>query len=268
MKNHPLFNDDPENIERATRDIGFINIYEFQGSKRVALTNQWEPEELQTLEDLYAAVGAGNFELIGRDRIKKTIVDRAMIALKAPKNAQNQDHSDEPPQNRYRPEPPAAPAVPTVPSMQGGGITIPPGTDPTMAMFMMLVTTQQQQNAAQLAAQREDSRINMQSMTQLLVGFTSAQAQMVTGLAGALNGGARAPGDGSSADAFMKGVETMGNLVQGLREGSEEAEPKALNIGEVAKNIADSLGAVRDIAKATSGVTSGTAGAVIPPGGP
>jgi hypothetical protein len=59
-----------------------------------------------------------------------------------------------------------------------------------------------------------------------------------------------------AATAFMQGVETMGNLVQGLKEGAGEVkEPQGPGLGEVVKNIADSLGAVRDIARATSGVT-------------
>jgi len=266
MKNHPLFNDDPDNLDRMSRDIGFINIYEFQGSKRVALTNQWDPEELQTLEDVYAAVGAGNFELVGRDALNKRIVDRQMIALKSPRGAAPEKPQSEEPQRAYRPEP-VAPAQPSQPMMQGGGFSIPSGMDPTMAMFLMLTQSQSQQAQAQLQAQREDARAANATMAQLFGLFTQSQASMVTGLASALGGnrGGSGSGEVGAADAFMKGVETMGSLMAGVKEGAAEAnEEKPLNLGDIAKNIAESLGAVRDISRTASGMT----GAPIEPGIP
>jgi hypothetical protein len=264
MKSHPLFNDDPDNIDRMSRDIGFINIYEFQGSKRVALTNQWEPEELQTLEDVYAAVGAGNFELVGRDALNKRIVDRQMIALKPPRGATQERSPVEDAPRNFRPEP-AAPAVQSAPTMQGGGFSIPSGMDPTMAMFLMLTQSQTQQAQAQLNAQREDARAANATMAQLFGLFTQSQASMVTGLASALGGNRGGAPEVGAADAFMKGVETMGSLMAGVKEGAAEvAEEKPLNLGDIAKNIADSLGAVRDISRTASGMT----GAPIDPGIP
>jgi hypothetical protein len=271
MKNHPLFNDDPDNTERAARDIGFINIYEFQGSKRVALTNTWDPEELQTLEDVFAVTGPGNFELIGRDSINKRIVDRQMISLKAPRGMPERPAVAEEQRRPFRTEPMPS-AQPAQPIMQGGGFSIPSGMDPTMAMFLMLTQSQSAQASAQLAAQREDARAANATMAQLFGTFAQSQASMVTGLAAALGGPRSAPssgGDIGAADAFMKGVETMGQLLQGVKEGAAEAaEPKGPGLADVAKNIADSLGAVRDIARATTGMGNPVSTEPVIPTGP
>ena len=264
MINHPLFNEDDGNEERAARDIGYINIRQFEGSKAITLPNQWDPEELQTAEDLVNAVGFGRFELIGRHARTKRVVDRVMIELRAPKGtaaappepAQQQRNWQPPEQQQYQVQQP--------PSMVAGGIQIPPGMDPQMAMMITMMTTSQQSTNAMLMAQREDSRFNAQQMTTLMLGFTDAQARMITGLVSGLSG--RAPGGGTdtTADAFLKGVELMGQIRAGMAEGGGEGgEGKAPVWSDIAQNIAESLKAVRDIANLTS---TTPAAPIVPPG--
>jgi hypothetical protein len=273
VKDHPLFNDDPNDIERRERNIGFINIVEFDGSKKTTLPNQWEPEELQTAEDVYNAVGGpGRFELVGRDTNTKRVVDRCMIILKAKNGA-----------NAAAPAAPAAPreeprSSTAQPMMTAGGMTIPSGMDPSLAMVLSLVAAQNQQSAAMLAAQREDNKTYMSQQVQLMLGMTNANTQLVTGLVTGLSqafGNRPAPGGSdSAAEAFIKGVETMVSLHAGIKEGEEEKNgPTPKNDWtQISANIVESIKGIRDVAQATNAVTSVAAGGngagQMPPAGP
>lgn len=259
MKNHPLFCDDPDNEERCGRDICFIQVFRFNGTKRTAIPKIFEAEELTSIEALYEQTGAGAFELIARDKNNRLIVDRCRIEIEGV--AQPQQAAPPPPAAVVAaPEPP--PHQPGVSMLQGMGIQIPQSADPqTSLMFMILAQQQQSQQAA-----REDARASQNNLAQIFASFNAAQSQMVVGLAQAFGnrGGPTAGGESGTETGFIKGIETMAALVSGQREQeAAAAEDKPLNLGEVAKNIAQSLGAVRDIAQATSG-----SGPVIPPGGP
>lgn len=260
MKNHPLFCDDPDNEERCGRDICFIQVFRFSGAKRTAIPKHFDAEDLMSIEDLHAATNktGGAFELIGRDKNNRLIVDRCRIEIET----EEPQHQAAPPPAAVvaAPEPP--PPQPGVSMLQGMGIQIPQSADPqTSLMFMILAQQQQSQQAA-----REDARASQNNLAQIFASFNAAQSQMVVGLAQAFGnrGGPPAGGESGTETGFIKGIETMAALVSGQREQeAAAAEDKPLNLGEVAKNIAQSLGAVRDIAQATSGT-----GPVIPPGGP
>jgi len=261
MKNHPLFCDDPDNDERMGRDICFIQVFRFAGTKRTAVPRIFEAEELMSIEALYEATGktGGAFELMGRDKDNRRIVDRCRIEI------EGMGPPEPPP-----PPPPAAvvaspelpPPQPGVSMLQGMGLQIPQNADPmTSLMFMVLAQGQQAQQAA-----REDARASQANLSQIFTSFNAAQSNMVVGLAQAFGsrGAGAPPGESGTENGFIKGIETMAALVSGQREQEQAAaEDKPLNIGEVAKNIAQSLGAVRDIAQATSG-----SGPIIPPGTP
>ncbi len=258
MKNHPLFCDDPDNEEKCERDICFIQIFRFTGTKRTAIPKIYNAEDLLSIEALYEETGAGTFEIWGRDKNNRLIVDRCRIEIEGV--AQPQQAATPPAAVVATPEPP--PPQPGVSMLQGMGIQIPQSADPqTSLMFMILAQQQQSQQAA-----REDARASQNNLAQIFASFNAAQSQMVVGLAQAFGnrGGPPVGGESGTENAFIKGVETMSALVGGMREQeAAAAEDKPLNLGEVAKNIAQSLGAVRDIAQATSG-----SGPVIPPGGP
>lgn len=263
MINHPLFNDDDSNEEKQSRDIGYINIRQFEGSRGVMLVGQWEPEQLQTAEDIYNAVGAGHFELIGRHARTNKIVDRVSITVKMPRSLNEPPPKPEPrnPDLRLEPPPPPAP-----PSMQAGNIVIPPGMDPQTAMMVTMMALGNQQNAAQLQAAREDSRHHSTQQTQLMLGLVQSFSAMTTGLAAALSGHGQPSQSGanSNVDAFLKGIETMADLRAGMKEEQEESKPTPWN--EVTRNIADGIRNIVEVAKVANAVTP--SGPVVPPGVP
>lgn len=257
MKDHPLFNDDENDIERRARDIGFINIHEFKGGKRVTLPQQYEPEELTTAECVFNAVGYGRFELVGRDSQTKRVVDRVLINLDPPKGEAAPPKRADPPAS----PPPAAAAPAPFPAMQVGGMVVPANMDPSLAMFLAMATNQTQMLAQMLVAQREDSKIAMASNVQLMLGMSENTTRLITGLAGAL-GGRPNGGPEGAAEAFIKGVETMGSLMQGVKEGNAETEGKPTDWGEIAKSVVESVKTIRDISQ----MSATGAPPVVPPG--
>lgn len=262
MKDHPLFNDDPDNHDRRSRDIGYINIVKYNGTRKQALPNQFEPEAIMTIDDVYQQVGAGRFELIGRDSIKKYIVDRVMLEITdadgnmpnvvtAAQNAQ-QPAAPQQPQQQYQ-QPAAPQAFPPIPTAQGSGISIPAGTDPNTAL--LLVFMQIQSENQKMA--REDARAQAQLQMQLATNNMQTMATLVT----AMSGRAAPTGADSSAESLLKGVELMSNLYAGMNEGGVGGGKPPVNWGEVSMNIAQSIKGIADLAKATSGGS----GPVIPP---
>lgn len=273
MRDHPLFNDDPNDTDRRTRSIDFINIHQWINGKKQAVPNQWEAEELLTIADVFAAVGEGQFELVGRENEKKRVVDRVALTIKAPRGSAAATGNGAQPAQQPQPAAAAAPAVTAIPMMQVGNIQIPPGMDSNMVMMLVMLNAQQQQSVmqqntmtAQMAAQREDSRNFMQVQNQLMLGLTQSTASMVTGLLqgiGSLiprgsNGGAE-----GTADAFIKGIETMTELHAGIKEGTEAGKPTDWK--EVTGNIVTGIKALKDVAAITN---SAPAGPVVPPGVP
>lgn len=262
MINHPLFNDDDSNEEKQARDIGYLNIRQFEGSRGVMLVGQWEPEQLQTAEDIYNAVGAGHFELIGRHARTNKIVDRVSITVKMPRSVNEPPPKPEPRNPELRLEPQAPPPPP---SMQAGGIVIPPGMDPQTAMMVTMMALGNQQNAAQLQAAREDSRHHSAMQTQLMLGLVQSFSSMTTGLATALSGGGAQRAPDNTLDAVLKGIDLVTNLQAGMKEGAEEVgKPTPWN--EVTRNIADGIRNIVEVAKVANAASP--SGPVVPPGVP
>lgn len=264
MRNHPLFNEDPDNVERTQRDIGYINIIKFNGPKRQNLPNQWEPESLLTIEDVYNAVGPGRFELVGRDIIKKYIVDRVVIEItdpdgKIPTNEPREEKQATAPQYQQAPQPQQPTVYPPIPTAQGSGVQIPAGTDPTTAL--MLIFMQSQMEAQKQA--REDARFAAQLQMQSMQLNMQTMAQMVTALGGRQSSG----GADSSAESLMKGVELMSNLYAGINEGGGVGPKAPVDWGTVTTNIAHSIRGLADLAKASGGGPAANT-PIIPPGDP
>lgn len=244
MKAHPLFCDDENDIDRLAQDIEFINIIRLQGGKRIGLPNQWEPEQLQSLQDVYDAVGGpGDYELIGRDK-KMRIVLRERINLEAPKGYERPAQPATPINGNAVPPMPPLPVQPGVPMMNLGSIQIPAGVDPHIAMMMF---------NAQLAQidkdqARGDARAHEVQMVQMFTAFSNNQTALVTGLVGALANRGSPTGE-NAADTFIKGVDVAVQLVAGMKEGTNIAPPEQTPTwAETTKNIVESLKVVKDIA--------------------
>lgn len=268
MKDHPLFNDDPNDTERRSRNIDFININQWStnqhGGKKQSLNVQFEAADMLTVSDVFEAVGEGQFELVGRENEKKRVVDRVAITIKRPGNAQPTTNGTQAQQAQQAAQQPVASPLPSVPTMNLGTMQIPSGMDPNMAMILAMFHTSAQQTAGQLAAQREDARTYMQAQTQLMIGMANSNAQLITGLLQGIGQMVRPTGVGAegTAEAFIKGIETMTELHAGIKEGQESGKPTDWTT--VSGNIVAGIKTLKEVAAITS-----TPGApVVPPGGP
>lgn len=269
MKDHPLFNNDPNDTERRSRNIDFINFNQWINNKKQALPYQYEAEDLLTVSDVFGVVGEGQFELVGRENEKKRVVDRVALTIKSQPGTQAP----------AVPQPQAAqgqaqqqPASPPAPVMNLGNISIPPNMDPNMAIMLVMLSTQQQQHQAsqaamqmQMAAQREDARLFMKSQGEMMVGLNQNTVQLVTGLIGGLAAfiPRNAGGAEGTTDAFIKGIETMTELHAGIKEGAGAGPPTDWNT--VTTNIVTAVKGIRDVAAITNGPP---APPMVPPGSP
>jgi len=270
MIDHPLFNfEDETNTDRRKRNICYINIAQLaQGKKPVTLTNQWEPEQLLTPMDLFEAVGCveGTYELIGRGQ-KHQILDRQTINVKAPIGWV-------PPPNRQPPAPPAnpqpnaTPAAPPVAMMQAGGIMIPANMDPMVAMVISLIASQGQQANAQLARQDAQAQFAQSQQMQLMLGMsqntTAMMTGLFTGLAPILSGHGNGAAPGGTQDGFLKGVEIMAALKEGIDQAKSGGNT---DWSVVSTNIAQSIKGLVEVARTTAGTTP-PAPPHVPPGAP
>lgn len=247
MKDHPLFNDDPNDTERRSRNIDFINIHQFVNGKRQIIPNQFEADQLLTVADVFEHVGAGNFELIGRENDRKRVVDRSMLTIKPLPGTQAT--STTAPRTETTPTP-----VTPNPVMNLGNIQIPPGMDPTMSMMLVLMHTSQQQMAAMLAAQRADSQAFMAAQQQLMLGLASNNTNLITGLLSGIgsmvSGGSGGSSTDRTAEAFIKGIETMTDLHAGIQEGQEGGKPT--DWATVSSNIVQGIRTLKDVAAITN----------------
>jgi hypothetical protein len=266
MQNHPLFNSDND-PERAKFDIEYINIRRFTGSgKSEMLTNQWDPEQLQTPLDVFNAVGQveGRYELIGRNR-QNRVVDRETITIKAPVGFQA-------PAAPEAPQPQTTPTAPSphqaVPVMQAGGMLIPSTMDPNMAMMISMMTLQNQQMQAQMNAARQDSQAASQAMMQLFVATqnnsSSLMATAIQALAPLLaqRPATVAGGGAETENGFLKGIEVMAAIKEGI-DGA--GKPGSMtDWAAVSQNIVGGLKALSDITR-NSGVIAGGNVPPVPP---
>lgn len=266
MLNHPLFNSDSD-PERAKLDIDYINVRRFVGGgKSEMLTNQWDPEQLQTPLDVFNAVGQieGRYELIGRNR-QNRIVDREVINIKAPLGFQG----TRPPEVPQAQSAPSVPTAQSVPVMSAGGLLIPATMDPNMAMMISMMTMQSQQTQAMMQQARQDAQ---NASNQLMQMFLAMQQNSSGTMQAAITAFApllaqRAAGGENSAgtqEGFLKGIEIMAAIKEGIDGASKPGA--ATDWGTVSQNIVGGLKSLADIAKASA--SSGPTPAIpsIPPG--
>jgi hypothetical protein len=286
MKNHPLFNDatddSPTSVDRAKREIVFINIQQIlPGNKRITLTNQWEAEQLLTPLDVFEAVGSmeGEYELKARGE-RNQIVDSMRLNVRAPIGWK-------PPighplyGKENQPQAPPAPApAPTGPAtavpMQAGGLIIPANMDPMMAMIVSMMALNSQRDQAASAQQMQMAQFQMQQM----VAMNAASGQQIissnanmTNLIGTLatafapvfaNRGGVVGSESGAETGFVKGIEIMAALKEGVDSASKAGQT---DWAVFAQHVAAGIKGLADVAKATAPVAA-PAGPVVPPGGP
>jgi hypothetical protein len=270
MQNHPLFNTD--------KNIEFLNIRHATGSNKWdTLTDQWQPEQIQTPLDLFEAVGQveGRYELIGRGK-NHAVVERVELNIKAPIGFCANPQQQAVPTPQAQQQQSGSPGMMTAP----GGLLIPANIDPSMAMVISMMALGSQQSAAN---QQQMQQMMQHSSTQLVTMMqANQQAQMqasqntmqlvgqiastvVPALMNRGVGGDVAGAQGAAEAGFIKGVEVLA----AMREGVDKATSAGTtDWSAVSANIMQGLRSLSEIAKATAAPAPAAAPPVVPPGGP
>jgi len=270
MIDHPLFNfENPDDAEKRKRNIAYINImYCEPGKKKITLTNQWEPEELLTPAQVLEAVGGveGTYELIGRGP-KHSVVDRQYLTLGVPKGAARPAQAAAPPAAANAPSPSGVFSTP----MQAGGLLIPSNMDPTTAMIISMMALQNQQNAQNAAAQQQQAQFQMQQIVTMMGASQASTTSLIGTLATAFapvlasHAGAPTAAPGSSEAGFLKGIEIMAALKEGVDQAKNGAGQA--DWGTITSNVLKSFQSLAEVAKTTASAAPPPA-PVVPPGGP
>lgn len=192
---HPLFDTDHEVLS--------INVTRFEGGGQVWHPHRFEPDELQSLEDVFSVCGGGSYELVahgrldgGKGKVKHGIVDRKRYKLPGP--------SIPFPGN----EPPAAVAPAVAVPVLGGDSNLIMGM--MQNMMQMFMTTQQ----------KSDERM-MGLLTLFVQNGGAGQAEAFKALAQIATANATRPPETPSALGFEKALEL------GHRLGQAEAAADA-----------------------------------------
>jgi hypothetical protein len=182
---------------------------------------KYDIDSLDTTEKLFAMLGPGLFELVGRDDRTRQIVRRVKVNLPGvPWVSWDKPSAHEPPETRQAP-PPMHQAA--------------PGGDSGLMVAVVQLMGQQMQATSQmvmamLQMNASNSDKHVQSMGQLFTAFGNQQSSLLE----------RAMQQGAGADpqtAFLRGVETAAEIQRGAREGNETPEP-GNELGEMVDAVA------------------------------
>jgi hypothetical protein len=215
----------PEIFQRPDDDdaLDLSNITTVSVCKQVAgswtsIPMKYDIEQIDTTEKLYALLGPGLFDIIGRDDRTRRIVRRQKVQLPGiPWKNWN-----EPDEERAA----AAPVFHAQPMQQQSG-----GTDATLLVAMIQLMGQQMQSTSQMMMtvmqmQGTNSDKHTQSMAQMFTAFGAAQSSLLEKV--------MARGEGSDPqNAFLRGVETAAEIQRGAREASEPEQTSGEGIGEI-----------------------------------
>jgi hypothetical protein len=218
----------PEIFQRPDDDdeLDLSNITTVSVCKQVAgswtsIPMKYDIEQIDTTEKLYALLGPGLFDLIGRDDRTRRIVRRQKVQLPGIpwKNWDGPD-DDKPPAQ--------APFVQHAPAPAGGSDT---GVLVAVIQLMgqqMQMTSQMVMAMLQTNASNSDKHVA--SMAQMFTSFGTSQSALLE----------RVMAHGQAGDpqnAFLKGVETAAEIQRGAREAAEP-ETQEESISSMVEGIA------------------------------
>ncbi len=212
----------PEIFQRPDDDdeLDLSNITTVSVCKQVAgswasIPMKYDIEQIDTTEKLYALLGPGLFDLIGRDDRTRRIVRRQKVQLPGVpwKNW------DGPEEER------AAPVfhAQQMPQAQANG-------DTGLMVAVIQLMGQQMQSTSQmvmamLQMNGQNSDKHVQAMANMFTSFGSAQSSLLEKVMGKADGS-------DPQNAFLRGVEMAADIQRGANEAHESAAPEQ-GIGEI-----------------------------------
>ena len=242
MKNHPLLVGDTEvederYQERAEKDVGSIYVYKVQaGGQPVLWSRRLMPHELPNLDALREQYGGGHWEIAFRGADDAGIIAKVRYQVGGPEK--NPDGS---PVGQPSGSVPGA----SIEAMLRNLIAAQSIATPPAAGSMFNAQSLALIIPAVLAYLTESQRAQASRDTatqQLMAHLAASQGQGQVQLIQALMGNRGSENNGIALqESFMKGLETMGQVIGAAKKSTEEGTGKSLDWLEVVGSVLQGL---------------------------
>lgn len=219
--------DDDTTAKKALATIDTVNVCRFVNGTRESIPRKYAITELANLEQLYAELGAGSYELFGRDQ-KSQIVKRVKVVVANPPGYV-------PPQQPIQPMQLQQPV-----QVQGGG-----GDNQVLVAIISLMGQQMNMTGQMMSTMMQmngtNSREHVQAMGQMFNGFATAQTSLLEKVMS--QSGGKDP-----QDAFLKGIETATELRRGMaEENAGSSDDSGGGLAETVQAVAQGIGLAQSV---------------------
>jgi hypothetical protein len=236
--------DDGEQLE-ALEQIAYVNIRRCNKGTWESVPRQYSVLDMGTEEQLYEAMGPGQYELIARDERNARIIRRQKVNIARPPGYVD-------------PVPTGTPVQPVAPMPEAGG---------SDRMFMAMMQMMQQQNAVMMQSQAQQTQAlialitavmqtttqgsdkQVQQMAQMFAQFGQSQGTLLQAVL-------QQAGSNSPQATFLEGIKTAIELRQGMtdeKDGGNGTE----GFGELMQAVQQGAQAFVSVKQATEPSTAG-----------
>jgi hypothetical protein len=228
--------DDDAKMKAKLLTIEMVSVRQFVQGQGTSIPRKYAITELNTVEQLFAELGAGSFEVIGRDQARQ-IVRRVKHVVAPPPGYVAP---------RVEPDPIPFHVQQSAPSGSGDNqvlIAIIQLMGSQMQMTAQMVTGMLQMNG-------QNSREHVQAMGQMFSGFSTAQTSLLEKVMSK-------SGDNDPTNTFLKGVEMAAEIRRGAQEANTEPEETGGSIAETIQAVAQGVQLAQNLGVLPGGNGSG-----------
>jgi hypothetical protein len=213
--------DDDKAMQTKLRSIEMVSVRQFVQGQANSIPRKYAITEMNTVEQLFAELGAGSFEVIGRDQSRQIV--RRMKHVVAPPPGYVPPHAP--------PEPPTFQPQPV--QVSGGS-----GDNQVLIAIIQLMGSQMQMTAqmvtGMLQMNGQNSREHVQAMGQMFSGFSTAQTSLLEKVMAGSAGK-------DPQDAFLKGIEAATEIRRGIDDANKGDGDDSSSITETISAVAQGV---------------------------
>lgn len=224
---HPLFardDDDP----RPPAKVDVIHVTRAERSGVVWCPRSFEPDELQSLAQLFELYGGGTYELIGRDSDTGRVSARRKYVIDGPSKPFVEEQKTQP-----APAPQVAPPQPAVGAGDSLLVAVLGMMTKSMEVTAQMMTASQQATTQLLATVLAESKNGSNAQIQAIAEMARADKDRTTSLVERLL--ALKQGGAGGTEDFLRGVEFATALGGGEGSGGFDLEKVLELLGPVAE---------------------------------
>jgi hypothetical protein len=237
--------DDDAKMRAKLLTIEMVSVRQFVQGQGTSIPRKYAITEMNTIEQLFGELGAGSFEVIGRDQARQIV--RRVKHVVAP--------------------PPGYVAPPVVPEpvpfhVQQPAATGGSGDNQVLIAIIQLMGSQMQMTAqmvtGMLQMNGQNSREHVQAMGSMFNGFATAQTGLLKEVM------ARAGSDDPQG-AFLKGIETATEIRRGIDDQNKGDADDSSSITETISAVAQGVQLAQTLGVLPGGNGSGPGPTPSPP---